>query len=128
MIAAIPVRAGQAFRLTFEHVNSPWRQGVWLGTEGLLVVTGQSSNQFVLWSDTSPPALDIVAEQTDGVLRLYNVWDSGRGLGKFESQRSTSGMIRIEREDGSIEFRCNDIGTSPDFSKLVFSILIHRTA
>jgi hypothetical protein len=121
-VAAIPVRPGDALRLTFEHVNSPWRQGVWLATEGLLVVSGQSRDQFVLWADSAPPAVEIVVDTTDGLLRLYNVWDSGRGLGRFESQRSTSGMIRSERHDGSIEFRCNDIGTSPDFNKLVFAL------
>lgn len=32
----IPVRAGDDLSLTFEHVNSDWCQGVWLGTGGVL--------------------------------------------------------------------------------------------
>ena len=55
--------------------------------------------------------------QTDGLLRLYNVWDSGRGHRPFESQSATSGMLA---SDGT--YRCSDIALDPAFDCLTFAV------
>jgi len=124
MIEAIGVRPGQTVTLAFESTNSPWRQGVWLASRGELGIAGTASPQFVLWSDTSPDYVEIEVRTTDGLLRIYNVWDSGRHLGPFESQSATSGMVLEAMPDGSRRYSCNDIGTDPDFQKLVFRLSI----
>ena len=122
LFEAVAVAAGEEVTLTFEEVNSTWRQGVWLATDGLLAVAGQRSPQVVLWSDTAPRAVDLLVESTDGLLRLYNVWDSGRGVRPHESQAATSGMLTRPRADGSVEYRCHDFGPDPSFDKLVFTL------
>ncbi len=121
-IEAIEVQTGQTVRLTFESVNSAWRQGVWLATQGELSVAGTTSPQVVLWSDTAPAEVEIVVQVTDGLMRLYNVWDSGRRRGPFESQSATSGMLVETMPDGSSRYSCNDIGTDAKFDKLVFRL------
>ena len=90
-----------------------------MATDGLLAVEGETSPQLVLWTDAAPDEVRVTVTQTDGLLRLYNVWDSGRGLGPFESQSATSGMV----VSGGT-YRCSDIASDPAFDRLAFSIEI----
>ena len=106
----VGTKAGDTFILAFEDVQSAWRQGVWLGTEGILRVNGSEAPQVVVWSDTSPATIDLDVVVTDGWLRLYNIWDSGRDLSEHESQAATSGMLVDERAANGRRYRCNDIG------------------
>jgi hypothetical protein len=122
-IEALPIAAGQVVRLAFEGGDSPWRQGVRVATEGALVAYDVEGPQLDFWSDTAPPLVDIACKSTDGLVRIYNIWHSGRRPG-VESQSHTSGMIVDLLPDGSRRYRCNDIGFNPDFSKLQFSISI----
>ena len=124
MIEALPIVSGQFIRLVIDMVQSPWRQGVWLGTDGVLRVADSADSQFVVWSDTAPAEVRIQCESTDGLLRFYNVWDSHRGYQPYESQSATSGMLVEELDDGWIRYSCNDIGANPDFQKLVFRIAV----
>ena len=82
------------------------------------------SSQLVIWADTAPPHVDVEVEASDGLLRFYNIWDSGRGKGSFESQSATSGMLVEQLDDGSLRYACNDIGAGSDFDKLIFSVAI----
>lgn len=121
LIEAIECRDGSAFRLVFESAEPRWRQGVWFAVEGNIEIAGQTSSQAVVWHDTAPPAVDIVVRSTeDGLLRLYNVWDSGRGLHR-ESQSATSGMLREPTPLGS-RYRCSDINPAPTFEAVVFRL------
>lgn len=123
-IEALKIEPGQTVTLRFEDVDSPWRQGVWVATEGLLRIDDSIDSQFVLWADTAPPEVSIMCAETDGLLRLYNVWDSGRRAGPFESQSHTSGMVVEMLEDGSRRYSCNDIATNPDFNTLIFRVAL----
>lgn len=123
-IEVLAVMPGQRITLTFETVDPRWRQGVFLATTGRLVTAGTSSPSLVLWSDSAPAESVIDIVHTDGRLVLYNVWDSGRGRGKFESQGATSGMLVEALADGSQRYSCTDIGVEPDFSRLVFRVSI----
>jgi hypothetical protein len=120
-VEALPIVPGQIVRLAFEGGESPWRQGVRLATEAALIANDVSAPQLDLWPDTAPSLVEITCESTDGLIRIYNIWQSGRRPG-VESQSHTSGMIVEALPDGSRRYRCNDIGFNPDFSKLVFSI------
>jgi hypothetical protein len=120
-IEVLPIRAHQTVRLVFESVDSPWRQGVWLATEGALAVAGTTSPQLTIWQDTAPGEIEITCEATDGLLRFYNIWDSGRGR-RRESLSATSGMAVEVLDGGWRRYSCNDIGSAPEFSKLVFRI------
>lgn len=117
----LPLAVGDVQMLSFERVTSDWRQGLWLATEGQLEVAGQRSSQLLLWADTTPERVEISCHETDGLLRLYNVWHSGRRPG-HESQSHTSGMLVEALQSGGNRYRCNDIGLEPNFSKLVFTL------
>ena len=124
MIESLDVVPGQTVTLEFEQVGPRWRQGVFLGTAGTLHVGDTKSPSVVLWSDASPSQVAIDIEDSDGRLVLYNVWDSGRGRGRFESQSATSGMLVEELGNGSFRYACTDIGVEPDFSRIVFRVSI----
>ena len=119
----LPLQTGQTIRLVFEQVNSPWRQGVWLGTNGSLEAAGTTASQIVLWSDTAPPEAEIHCLESDGLLRLYNVWNRGV-IGGHDSLGYTSGMVVDELADGWRRYSCTDMGKEPDFGKLVFRVCI----
>lgn len=121
LLDAVPITPGQCVRVAFVDRNGAWRQGVLLTTDGRLVAGGASSPTLVLWSDTAPPSTEVCVSESDGLLRIYNVWDSGRGLGGFESQKATSGMIRTSGP-GFYRYECNDVGIPPTFDKLVFTV------
>lgn len=123
-IEALPIMRGQRITLTFEAVGPRWRQGVFLATAGQLAAARTTSPSLVLWSDSAPTPSVIDVAETDGQLVLYNVWDSGRGRGPFESQSATSGMLVEVLPDGSQRYSCTDIGVEPDFSRLVFQVSI----
>lgn len=122
-VETLPIAPGQVIRLAFEGGESRWRQGVRLATEGALMANEVSAPQLDLWPDTAPSVVEIMCESTDGFVRIYNIWQSGRRPG-VESRSHTSGMVVDLLPDGSRRYRCNDIGFDPDFSKLVFRISI----
>jgi hypothetical protein len=79
-------------------------------------------DQFEVWTDNGPPSFEAKVVRTeDGLLRLYNIWDSGRGH-RRESQSETSGMLNEVRNDGTVIYRSSDIGVRPRFDKLVFRV------
>ena len=79
-IDTLQCAADDLFEVTFESTAGRWRQGVWFGLEGTLEVDGSMTAQVLLWEDTAPKVVQIkIAETRDGLLRLYNIWDSGRG-------------------------------------------------
>lgn len=120
LVEALAIQDGETLKLVFESVSSPWKQGVWLMTDAGIVIDGEHSKSVRLWFKESDPEVLLTCNTTDGVLTLYNVWDSGRGLGS-ESQSETSGML-VEEASRGFRYRCNDIAQNPDFSKLVFRI------
>ena len=125
MIDEWPCAVGQQITVVFEQADQQWRHGVFLGVDGALEVAGEQSPKVVLWADTAPPVTQLtVIGSTDGFLRLYNVWDSGRGLGPFESQKATSGMVREVLTDTYVRYHCNSIGVDPDFSHLRFTVAL----
>lgn len=122
-IEALPIAAGQSAHLVLEGSESPWRQGVRFVTEGLLRVAGVEAPQLDIWMDTAPPSVEISCVETDGLLRFYNIWQSGRRPG-VESRSATSGMLVENLDDGWRRYACNDIGVEPDFGRLVFRLAI----
>jgi hypothetical protein len=120
-IDVLPCKPGDRFRVVFESDDGLWRHGVRLMVDGVLAAEATTADQVVLWSDTAPTEVDIAVESaSDGLLRVYNVWDSGRGR-REESQAATSGMLRDDTANGW-RYRCSDIATEPTFDALVFRI------
>jgi hypothetical protein len=125
LLEALPFPTGTRAMIEFETVNSPWRQGVWLGTAGALRVAETISRSLELWADTSPRRVEVLCEESEtGLLTLYNIWNSGRKIGSHESQSDSSGMLVEELAGGGYRYRCQDIAVEPMFDRLVFSIRI----
>lgn len=121
-IESLAVTRGDLIAVEFESVDSPWRQGIFVATEGQLKVDGEGTRAVVLWSDTAPRPTVLKIVDTAGALIFYNIWDSGRGRRQFESQSFTSGMAPEVLPDGWIRYCCTDVGTEPNFARLVFRI------
>lgn len=117
-IEVFPVKNNELLLLTFESKESPYRQGVWLKTDGFLTVNKVRSPSVQIWQDSAPKQFLFDCHTADGRIYLYNIWDRGRG---YESQSWTSGMLVDEIESGR-RYRCNDIGLDTKFNKLVFRI------
>ena len=124
LIEAQPIKDQERLFVVFESVSSPWKQGVWLMTDKGIVIAGQHCKSVTLWQQTAPTEVECLCHTKDGILTLYNIWDSGRGLG-LESQSMTSGFLVEDLPNGT-RYRCNDIGTDPDFSKLVIQVITVR--
>lgn len=121
-IDTIRCPAGQELAIAFEDVAPTWRHGVWLGVQGELEVGDRRAPQVVLWADTAPPVIALrVVVSDDELVRLYNVWDSGRGILPHESQSATSGMLR-EDLDGAVRYRCSAIASDRQFDALTFTV------
>lgn len=121
-IEAVSVSSGGTAEITFEDAKDGARHGVWLAVDGELKVGETVSPQITLWMDTAPRTVPIeIVTSSDQLLRLYNVWDDGRGR---DSQAATSGMIRDELPGGSIRYRCMDYGAEPSFDALTFTLRI----
>jgi hypothetical protein len=118
MIDVFPVCDGELLKLTFEDVNSPWRQGVWMKADDHLIVNGQRCPSVELWQGTAPMEVFVECHTRNGRLHLYNIWDKGNGS---NSQSWTSGMLVEELPNGR-RYRCNDIGFDSNFEKLVFRV------
>ena len=116
----MPIQHHTTIVVTFESVNSAWRQWIWLKTDRGLVINGIHGPSIVLWYDTAPREVVCVCQTRDGRLSVYNVWDSGQGYG-MESQKWSSGMLVEEFSNGR-RYRCNDRGFETNFDKLVFRI------
>lgn len=124
MIDLIDVRPGEELVISLESSSSDWRQGLWIATTGALETNNVTASQMTLWTDTAPNPARLRVVETDGWVRLHNVWDSGRGISDHESQSATSGMLIEERSARVWRYRCNDIGWESNFDKLVFSVAI----
>ncbi len=106
------------FFVRFESANSERRQGVWLATDGGLVVNGQSCPSVDLWFDTAPAEVLCDSQSQSSRLYVYNIWQRN---GKRSSLSYSSGMLVDEVSNGR-RYHCNDIGFTTNFDKLVFTI------
>lgn len=115
------INPGQVLKVVFIDKNSPNRQGVRIAIDsgkGFIEVHGQKAKDISLWWDTSPKEVFLKCHSASGLVSIYNIWDTGRGM---ESQMYKSGMI-LEEKGNKIVYHCNDYGETDKFDKLVFSI------
>lgn len=119
----LDIAPGQHVTVTFVSAG-PWPSGVWIGTEGAFRIDGTRASQLECWMPEKGGTVEFDVEETDGLLRLYNIWDSGRGIKPYESLAYTTGMLRRDLDDHTIEYRCHHLGHDPVFDDLVFTIRI----
>jgi len=120
MVDRLPVTKMQKIGVAFEGVNSDWRQGVHLSTDGSFDVNGQTVKKAIIqWQDTAPQETDIVVRSKSGVCLVKNVWDVGDGV--IHSWHGGGAMVISEQSDQRI-YECNDGRDDDDFDDLIFSI------
>jgi hypothetical protein len=110
---------GQRIRLTFESVNSEWRQGVYLLSDGGFEVEGAETKTAVFWSDAAPDVIELSVKTKRGSFVVKNVWDAGNGV--MHSWRGGAAMI-VDPTPSGRRYRCNDGQVDDDFDDLVFQI------
>lgn len=116
----LPVSKSQTIKLTFVSVNSDWRQGVHLHTDGTFEANGQTIKKAILlWQDTAPRECIFTVHTKNGELLMWNVWDTGDGV--THSGHNGAAMIVEELPNGRL-YKCNDGHPDDDFDDLVFSI------
>lgn len=118
-IEAFSLQEEGKLRLVFESTNSSREQGIWMTTQGALIIEGNSyTTSIELWEQTAPKEVIIGYRSTSRCLLLYNSWQKD---GRRSSQGISSGML-IEEIPNGRRYRCNDLGFETDFDKLIFRI------
>jgi len=107
-------------RFTIVSVNSEWRQGIRLETEGHFSFGDLKAGPVVvLWQDTAPQTDVFTCSSRTGNIKVRNVWDTGTGT--VESWYGNAAMIVSERAKGR-RYDCNDGHFDEDFTDIVFEI------
>lgn len=120
MMDELPVGHRQKLRVTFESVNSDWRQGIALMTDGFFKFNGQRiSNSIAIWQDTAPRVVELQVESKDRKCRVKNIWDVGDGV--VHSWHNGAAMI-VERDASRNRYLCNDGRADDDFDDLILEL------
>jgi hypothetical protein len=122
MMDEIALGATNSVLIRFLSVNSEWRQGIALTTEGTFFLNMQKiKNGIVLWQDTAPQEVDFSVSSKSRILYVKNVWDTGDGV--IQSWHNGSAMI-VDVNSKHRRYRCNDGLPDDDFDDLVFELVI----
>lgn len=114
----VSVADEEVVRIRFDSVNSKYRQGIWLRTDGGIEIEGQRYASVDLWYDTAPKEVLCTCHTKNGCLSVYNIYmESGHRM----SQTASSGM-RIEEFNNGRTYCCNDVGFETNFDTLIFHI------
>ena len=117
----LPIASDQRMRITFESINSDWRQGVALDSDGEIQVNGQppAKKGIALWCRTPPCEFLVRIKSKKGRCFIKNVWDVGDGV--THSWHNGAAMIVEETRNGR-RYKCNDGRPDEDFNDLIFRI------
>ena len=106
--------------MIFEAVDAEWRQGLYLKTDGAIVVDDRTVGKaIVLWHDTAPREVSLKIRTKNGECSIKNVWDTGDGV--MHSWHNGAAMIVEETASGR-RYRCNDGEPDDDFDDIIFRI------
>jgi hypothetical protein len=108
-------------RITFLNTNSEWEQGIYLKTDKTLSYDNDKVKDIRFWEAYSPEFIDVEFETKNGLLEVWNVWDTGDGV--VHAWHNGAAMIVEEIEHGKL-YHCNDGHPDDNFDDLVFKIEI----
>jgi hypothetical protein len=110
----------QMLKLKFECINSDWRQGIRLDTDGNFKVNSQTIKKAILfWHDTAPSECILSVDTRKNELLVRNVWDTGDGV---EHSWHNGGAMIVEELPEGKRYRCNDGRADEDFDDLIFTL------
>jgi hypothetical protein len=117
-----PIQGSETVKLTFESMNSPSRQGVWVGCNDRLEINGIVSKSFNLWYDTAPREVMIKTFSKEGLITVYNLFEAINHTHRFTFSLSYHSGMLIEELPNGRRYSCNDVGFDSPFNKLIFRI------
>ncbi len=125
----IAVIHGEHLCLTFEQVNSDYKQGVFLQLSGIIELNNNRYKRgLLLWLGDAKVEntirIDLKSKVRHkylkrGELKIQNTWDSGNGMCHFG--HNGSAMYKEEIPNG-FRYFCNDGEPDDDFDDLIFRI------
>jgi hypothetical protein len=118
----VPSHEESALEIVFREATDRWRQGLHLETDGSLEIVGSRASKFVLWQDTAPETVVVKCHSNSGKLRVWNVWDTGKG--SVDSLINCSGIITESIGNNQWRLRCNDGYPDRDFRDLIVDVQI----
>ena len=120
LVDEFPLDNSSRLRLTVEHIDSEWKQGLVLRTKGSFLVNNQKvPKSIVLWEDTAPAVIEIEVQSPDDHIKINNVWDHGDGV--VQAWHHGAAMIVDEIPNGR-RYRCNDGHPDDNFTDIVFRL------
>ena len=121
LIDIIKLAGSSRMVVRFKEVNSNWRQGVRLSSDGEFLVNGENcGHAVVLWTDTAPPEIPIDLKNASECV-VKNVWDRGNGV--VDSGHNGAAMI-VEVVGSKRTYSCNDGHPNDDFNDIIFELQI----
>jgi hypothetical protein len=109
-----------SIRVEFISTDSKWKQGVILETKGDFEINGQKLlNKIILWEHTAPKKIDIVVKSRNGMLFIYNVWETEDGTIHYWHN---GGALFVEQSNGIAIYHCNDGNPDDNFDVLIFRV------
>lgn len=118
----LSVKKEQEIEFKFISSNSNFRQGVRIAIDygkGEFEINNMKLKKFYLWNDTAPEIVKIKCLSQEGLVSIYNVWETERG--QMKGQMDFSGML-VERNGNKITYSCNNGLLDTNFDELVFEI------
>ena len=110
--------------LTFEEMNSQWRQGIILKTKGYFDIAEQKiENRMILWQDTAPPKVNFNVSSEIKEIIIYNVWDTGNGVTEYWHNGAA---MYIEEIQNGKKYFCNDGYPDDDLNDLIFKLVVNE--
>lgn len=122
MIYERPVAPGDSIRVRRTGARSSPVQALRLKVEtGKLLVHGEALKDVVLWSDTAPEEVVLVAEIPKGgtTLKIWNAWRDANGT--MQAWIGDAGML-IREESNGVQLRCSDGTGGVRFDDLVVEV------
>lgn len=115
-------------RVRFISARTSPRQGVAVEAKGgELRIAGQASRRMILWYDSAPEQVDFEATYRSAKTPVLRFWNSWRGGDSGDPQQwiDNAGLVYEEVEAGRYVVRCSDGWDEPEFTDLVFEVVIH---
>lgn len=89
------------------------------GNRAMLQINGERGKQIMLWSDTSPDEIEILADAKAGAdIMIWNAWKID---GIKHAWTGNAGML-ISENNNKVLLSCSDGFKAPDFTNLVVEI------
>jgi hypothetical protein len=124
LIDKIEINNNDNYIITFERINSNWKQGIKLYPNKTIKINGQEySKPIVLWENTAPNNVEIIVttKRTNKkhYLEVHNIWDIGNNV--LQSWHNGAAM-HIEEMGNGKRYYCNDGHPDDKCDDLVFTI------